>query len=284
MSDLRRLVVAGALLALVPLPATAQRWESSSLSRAWNGERELRVDLEYGAGTLTIEPAAEGTLYRSSLRYDANSFEPRMSYDDGRLRVGIDNAELRGKHVEGGTLALHLSPRARLDLDLAFGAAEANVELGGLHVQRLELATGASMTTLSFSQPNRMEAESIELQVGAAHLEAHGLGNARAANLSIEGGVGEVDLDFSGEWTRDLDASVEMGLGKLTLRLPRGLGVRIEKDGLLASIDAEGLTKNGNVYTTPGFDSAARKLTMDIDAAFNTIQVIWVGSLQANAR
>ena len=284
MFDLRRAIIAGALLALASQPAAAQRWESSSLNRAWNGEENLRVDVEYGAGKLTVRPAGDGTLYRAALRYDATSFEPRMSYDNGRLRVGIDSPELRGRNVEGGTLSLHLSPRALLNLDLAFGAAEANVELGGLHVEQLEISTGASMTQLSFSQPNRTEAESIELQVGAARMEARGLGNARAARLSVEGGVGEIDLDFSGEWSRDLDATVEMGLGKLTLRLPRGLGVRIEKDGLLASIDAEGLTKRGNVYITPGFDSAARKLTMDIDAAFNTIQIIWVGSLQANAR
>jgi hypothetical protein len=279
-----RVLLAGTLIALAPLPLAAQRWESSALSRADNGERELRVDVEYGAGQLTVEPAAEGTLFRAALRYDANSFEPRMSYDDGRLRVGINNAEVRGRNVKGGSLSLHLSPDALLDLDLAFGAAEAKLELGGLHLNSLEISTGASTTVLSFSQPNAAEAESIELQVGAARLEARGLGNARTERLSVEGGVGEIDLDFSGAWTRDMHATVGMGLGKLILRLPRGLGVRIEKDGLLASIEGDGLNKRDDVYYTTGFEAAARKLTMEIDAAFNTIQIIWVGNLQADAR
>jgi hypothetical protein len=60
--------------------------------------------------------------------------------------------------------------------------------------------------------------------------------------------------------------------------------VRIEKDGLLASIEGDGLNKRDDVYYTTGFEAAARKLTMEIDAAFNTIQIIWVGNLQADAR
>lgn len=281
---LRRTLCAAALIAVVPLPLSAQRWESSALSRTYSGESELRVDVEYGAGTLTVRPGAAGTLYRAALRYDANAFEPRMSYDNGRLRLGINSENVRGRNVKGGTLTLHLSPEALLDLDLAFGAAEANVELGGLHVNSLEISTGASSTVLSFSQPNAAEAEVIDLKVGAARLEARGLGNARTKRLTVEGGVGEIDLDFSGAWVSDMEATVEMGLGKLTLRLPRGLGVRIEKGGLLSSISGHGLNKRGDVYYTEGFDSAARKLTLDVDAAFNSIQIVWVGSLQANER
>ncbi|MGH7443734.1 MAG: toast rack family protein [Longimicrobiales bacterium] len=281
---LRTALLAGVVATLLPGALVAQEWESLSMRRAFNGERALSVDVEYGAGTLTVGPGQPGTLYRAALRFDAEAFEPETSYENGRLHIGIDDAEVRGRHVEGGTLTLELSPRVPLDLDLAFGAAEANIELGGLHLRRLEIATGASATELSFSQPNPIQAESITFQVGAARFVATGLGNAHARMLSVEGGVGEVDLDFSGAWDADMDASIEMGLCKLTLRLPRGLGVHIEKDGLLAGIEAEGLIKQGNMYYTEGFQQAERKLTVEIDAAFNAIQIVWVGNLQANAR
>lgn len=280
---IRAFVLAACAAAAVPAAAAGQEWETLSLNRAYNGESALAVDLEYGAGTLTVRPAQSGSLYRAALRFDADAFEPLSSYENGVLRIGLDGEHVRGKHIEGGSLSLELSPRVPLDLELAFGAAEAELELGGLSVRNLELSTGASVTQLSFSEPNRIQAESISLQVGAARLEARGLGNSRAHELSVEGGVGEIDLDFSGTWSSDMSAKVEMGLGKLTLRLPRGLGVRIHKEGLLAAIDAEGLVKQGEVYSTPDFDSAQRKLTIDVDAAFNAIDVIWSGSLQTNA-
>ncbi len=284
MFDTTRLLLSGLLAVAVPASASAQDWESLSLSRAFSGEAALAVEVEYGAGTLTIAPGQPTSLYRAAMRFDADAFEPVTSYENGRLRIGVDGNDVRGRRVEGGSLTLELSPRVPLDLDLAFGAAEAELELGGLQVSSLEISTGASRTALSFSVPNAITAETLMFEVGAAQFHATGLGNARARRLSLQGGVGEVDLDFSGEWAADMDASVEMGLGKLTLRLPRGLGVRIEKDGLLATLDDDGLIKRGNVYYTQDFEKAERKLTLDIDAAFNAIEIIWDGSLQTNER
>lgn len=276
-----RILLVCAALCVGASPGAAQQWESRTLSRAFNGERALEVDVEYGAGQLRIAPGRAGSLYHAALRYDASAFEPRTAYEDGRLRIGLEGEQIRGRKVRGGNLTLELGPDVPLELDLAFGAAEAELELGGLALESLEISTGASSTVLSFSTPNTIEAESIALEVGAARFEARGLGNARAHALSVEGGVGEIDLDFSGAWSHDLDATVEMGLGKLTLRLPRGLGIRLEKDGLLTKIDGSGLVRRGDVYYSENFDAAERKLTVDVDAAFNAIQIVWVGSLQA---
>ncbi len=259
-------------------------WQTLSLSRDFAGEERLAVDIEYGAGELTVQPDAGGRLYQARMRYDASAFEPVTSYADGRLQIGVEGAEVRGRRVDAGSLEVALSRDVALDLDLEFGAAEARLELGGLRLERLEISTGASRTELAFSEPNAIAAESVSLQIGAAQFEAVGLGNARARQLSVEGGVGDIVLDFGGTWTEDLAATVEMGLGKLTLRLPEGLGVRIEKDGLLTSMEGTGLTQQGNVYYTAGFDDAARKLRLDIDAAFNAIDIVWTDPVQTTGR
>jgi hypothetical protein len=73
-----------------------------------------------------------------------------------------------------------------------------------------------------------------------------------------------------------MNAGVEMGLGTLTLRLPRGLGVRIVKDGLLASFDSQGLTKRGDVYYSEDYEDTTYKLSLDLDAALGSIRVEWV--------
>lgn len=259
-------------------------WQTLSLSRDLAGEERLAVDIEYGAGQLTVRPGEGDRLYQARMRYDASAFEPVTRYADGRLQIGMEGAEVRGRRVDAGSLEVALNPTVALDLDLEFGAAEADLELGGLRLERLEISTGASRTKLSFSEPNAISAESISLQIGAAQFEAIGLGNARAQQLSVEGGVGDIMLDFSGAWTGDLNATVEMGLGKLTLRLPEGLGVRIEKDGVLASLKGEGLTQQDNVYYTADFDRAARKLRLDVDAAFNAIDIVWTDPIQTNGR
>lgn len=261
-----------------------QDWQTLSLNRGVAGEQQLRVEVEYGAGKLTVAPGTTEQLYQARLRYDASAFEPVTSYSDGLLQIGIEDAELRGRKLEAGSLDLQLNPDVALDLDLAFGAAEAEIELGGLRVQSLEISTGASRTDLAFSQLNPIAAESVVLQVGAAQFTATGLGNANTGRLSVEGGVGDIDLDFTGALPSDMNVTVEMGLGSLTLRLPRGVGVRIEKDGILSSIKGASLVQRDNVYYSADYDSAERRLHFDIDAAFNAITVVLVDNDRAEAQ
>ena len=265
------------LLAAWPGLLAAQDWRTLARGREFNGEQALKVDLEYGAGRLVVEPAAKGVLYRASMRYDADVFEPQMDFSENALHIGIGNGELKGrKNMKGGSLDLRLGPQAPLDLELKFGAAEARMELGGLLVRTLRVGTGASATVLTFSKPNLMACESAELEVGAARFEVVGLGNLNTRALRVSGGVGELVLDFTGAWKQDLDATINMGLGSLTLRVPKGLGVMVEKDGLLAGFDSQGLVKRGKVYYSEGFNRATRKLAVKLDAAFGAIKVEWV--------
>jgi hypothetical protein len=67
-----------------------------------------------------------------------------------------------------------------------------------------------------------------------------------------------------------------MGLGSLTLRVPRGLGLRVQKQGFLAGFDSEGLVKRGDVYFSENWEAANRRLTVRLQAALGSIRVVWV--------
>jgi hypothetical protein len=265
-----------AVLGLAPSALQAQDWRSITTLRRFSGEELLRVKLEYGAGRLTIGPGSESSLYRATLRYDANAFRPVNRYANGQLNLGIEGGSIRSGNLRAGRLDLSLGPQVPLDLDLKFGAAEAEVELGGLRIREASIQTGASGTRVRVSQPNREACSSATFEVGAARFEATGLGNLNCEDVRLSGGVGEVILDFSGEWRNDASAEVDMGLGSLTLRVPRGLGVSVRKSGVLASFDSQGLIKRGNVYYSENFERAEHKLMVTIDAALGAIKVQWV--------
>ena len=67
-----------------------------------------------------------------------------------------------------------------------------------------------------------------------------------------------------------------MGLGSLELRIPEGLGVRLQKDSFLTSLDSQGLVKRGDVYESLDWDRADRRVTIELDAAFGSVSVVWV--------
>jgi hypothetical protein len=296
MASVRALAVGGAgrlvskwpvllalLLGLGALPgataAQAQDWRTLTTRRQVAGERDLKVNVEFGAGRFQVEPAADGELYHASIRYDAASFEPIADYAKGVLRLGIEGSGRTRRNIrEGSQLTLGLSPELPLDLKLAFGAAEAELELGGIRVRNAEISTGASDTRLRFSRPNRQELERLELTAGAASFQVSGLGNANARRITFKGGVGDITLDFSGEWQGDTRAEVSMGVGSLTLRLPRGVGVRLGRDTFLVAFDPQGLVKRGDGYYSEDWESARHRLTIDVKGAFGSVDVRWIAS------
>jgi hypothetical protein len=274
----RLLLPATAALLLAPTAGAAQDWRTLSLGRAHRGESALRVDVEYGAGRLKVAPGSTGSLYRAQMRYDADVFRPTTSYRDGRLRIALEGGTVRGRNLRSGNLDLALGPDVPLDLELKFGAAEATLELGGLDLRSAKISTGASRSTLRFSRANAGVCRSLEIEVGAARFEATGLGNANAEQLRVAGGVGEVVLDFTGEWRSDMNARVEVGLGALTLRMPKGLGVRIRRGGILSGFDGQGLIRQGDTFVSPDWEDAERRVTINLDAALGSVRVAWVDS------
>lgn len=278
----RRVAGAAALLAAIAVPVWAQQtWRTMTSARQVAGEQRLAVDVEYGAGRLRVQPERGNLLYRMEMRYDERAVSPVATYDRGagRLRLGVESRKGRSNRDDRrgeGRADISLTPAVPMALKLAFGAGEAEVKLGGLALEELDISTGASETRVSFDRPNRTSARAVRMEAGAARLVVTGLANARTERIVFEGGVGETTLDFGGEWTRDARATVKMGIGSVKLRLPRSLGVRVEKDSFLASFNSNGMVKRGNAWYSRGYERAARKLDIRIEAALGSIEIDWI--------
>jgi hypothetical protein len=272
--------LAAILLALSAVGTRAQvSWRDVTMSRQVAAESTLAVEVGYGAGDLRIRPGGEGTLYRMQLRYDEGTFVPVAAYESGRLRVGVEGANRRGsmrRDISGGEMDLELATGLPMALQLEFGAVRADLDLGGLSLTDLHLRTGASETRLDISSLNPVRLRTARLEVGAADFTARRLGNLNTSDIRISAGVGKVTLDLDGEWQSDATVDVNMGLGSLDLVLPEGLGVRLVRKTLLTSLDTEGLVKRGDDYYSPDWDSAKRRITVDVDAAFGSIKVSWI--------
>lgn len=266
-------------LACTATGLSAQDWSTVTASRQLGGEREVHVHVEYGAGVLNVRPAEPGSLYRMELRYDQAVIEPRTHYEDGILEIGMDRVgrgiRINSRDGSGQQLDLELSREIPLTLELEFGAARANLDLGGLSIRELEVETGASDTRIDVSAPNPVQLELASFEAGAANLVATGLGNLNAERIRLEAKAGKATLDFGGEWQRDAEVDLALDLGAVELRFPRGLGVQLVVDALLTSVDAQEMFRRGDSYYSPDWDSAETRVTMEIDAHIGAIDVVW---------
>ncbi|HEV8176054.1 MAG TPA: hypothetical protein VGP44_00050, partial [Gemmatimonadales bacterium] len=261
----------------------AQTMRPFSTFRQLHGETRLNARVEYGAGSLRIEPGPPGELYRMNLSYDEDRFIPISDFDASSRTVvlGLRAAGEGGVRVVSGSqlrqlATLAISPRADLALDLSLGAVDAEVELGGLRISDLDLKTGASRATVRFSRPNGMRCRHAAFSAGAAEVSILGLGNSRCDEIEFEGGMGTVLLDFSGTWSSSADVEVKMAVGELTLRLPRRVGVRIAMDKFLSSFEPAGLIQRGDGFVSSNYDRAEHHLNLDLTTAMGGVKVEWI--------
>jgi hypothetical protein len=270
-------------LALLTTAAQAQTMRPFATFRQLHGETRLAARLEYAAGSLRLGPGDAGELYRMDLSYDNDRFVPLSDFDAtrGAVTLGLRAAGDAGVRVVSRNqleqvAAVLFSPRVDLALDLALGAVDAEVELGGLRVGSLDVQTGASRSQVRFSQPNLGRCRRAEFSAGAAELTVLGLGNSRCDEIAFDGGMGKVTLDFSGAWTSSSRVQVKMAMGELNLRLPRKVGVRITMDKFLSSFEPVGFVRRGEAFQSPNYDRTQRHLDLELTTAMGGVKVEWV--------
>lgn len=262
---------------------SAQTMRSFSTSRPVAGERMLRATIDFGAGRVTVQPGSAGELYRMQLRYDADRNAPVQAYEHrtGILRLGLESigkgmVRVTNRQQLEQSARFEFSPEVPLALSANVGASEATLDLGGLTLVEFALRGGASRAVVDFSRPTRGECRSATFNIGAAELEARRLAAAGCAELRVEGGVGRAVLSFDGAWRRDARLVAGLAMGTLTLRIPKGVGVRVTAQRFLSSWSAEGFVRQGDAMVTEGFDRATRKLTVELKTSVTGVNVEWI--------
>jgi len=284
LSTAAAVALAGMLVGGVATPATAQSWRTVAKSRQLRGQEFLDVRVEYAVGRFELSRGPDHLLYRLDSRYDEDAFRLSTNYLEsgsrGNLIIDIegehdiDLQDIKDYDYEAGHLRLHLSGAAPVALSMQMGAVEAELDLGGLRLQRLSLETGASDTHIGFSEPNRESAETCVFKAGAAALTVDKLGNSGCRRLNISGGIGQIELDFSGVWDYDATGSINVGLGGIEIRVPAELGVQIEKSTFLMSFDAPGFIKqDGGVWVSRNWETAAHRLTLSVSGVLGGVEI-----------
>ncbi len=280
---MRAAALALALLLAGAAGLPAQEMRDYSVSRQRHGEARLETRLTFAAGTLRLLPGRSDILYSMDVEYDPDRFTPSSRFDASRdaVTLGLESSGKSGLRVSSrGQLAqvasVTLSPAVQLALDATLGAAEADLELGGLQLTNLHLVTGASRTTVSFSRPNPVRCSSMELEAGVAEVSLNQLGNSRCEEVRLTGGIGQMTVDLRGPWGPKTVIAIKTTAGGLTLRIPPSLGVRVRAEKFLASFPSRGWTTIQGVLLSPGYAGAREHVDLKLDTALGDVRVEWV--------
>jgi predicted membrane protein len=115
--------------------------------------------------------------------------------------------------------------------------------------------------------------EALTIEAGAASLDARGLANANTSSVRVRGGVGDLTLGFDGVWTQDMALDASVALGRLTLLVPREIGIHISVTQVLGSLEQTGMEKRSDGYYSANWDSAKYRLRVKVQTVLGTVQV-----------
>jgi hypothetical protein len=116
----------------------------------------------------------------------------------------------------------------------------------------------------------------LTLQLGVGHSVVD-LRGIDLTNLNVLTGVGDTTVDLSGARSSDLGARVEAGVGSLTLRVPRSVGVRVtgRQDGV-GHFSADGFTARGDSWVNDAYSGSGPKIEIDLVRGVGDITLVMV--------
>ena len=279
-----RLTLYGFIMAAILFtPAFAQRFETETNTIDAEGAKRISVDCEFGAGSLTIGTEDMADAAKLTVNYDPRRFDYDIDYrkrgDVGRLDLESHLRKHRDIDDSKNDWNLVLSTRYPTELDFEVGAAEAEIDLGGLRLTGISLEMGAAKGTIDFSKPNPERMREMTIEIGASSLDLLNLGNANFDYLDFSSGAASTTLDFRGGLHGDVDVSLDIGIGSADVILPKGMAVRVRgDDGFFSSIDFHGgdleRARRG-VKETANFAEASDRLTIDLDVAMGSVDIYW---------
>ncbi|HEV3315355.1 MAG TPA: toast rack family protein [Candidatus Angelobacter sp.] len=113
----------------------------------------------------------------------------------------------------------------------------------------------------------------LKINVGAGQGEFQ-LGGLSLTGLEINMGAGQVTVDLRGDWKKDLEATIEGGVGQATIRLPDNVGVRVHATSGIGSISASGLEHRDDYYVNSAYGKSPVTLRLNIDKGIGTIDLV----------
>ena len=128
--------------------------QNESQSVKLGDAKSVRVDINFGAGTLEVTGGAENLL-DADFTYNVAKLKPEVEYTDGTLVVR--QPEVNGLPAVLGITdfrnewGLHLDNEVPMDLSVDVGAGTSNLKLGSLSLSGLKITLGATQGTIDLS-------------------------------------------------------------------------------------------------------------------------------------
>jgi hypothetical protein len=249
-------------------------------------EKELRVILDISFGSISIKRGEHEKI--ASLDYDEEEDAKHklyVSYDlsneTGTLYIKLkestrfwgddENRNGHNRHID-----IKLTNTVPISFEVELGAGSGEIDLTDIQVKDVKISTGASSVNMKCNKPNPIFAEDVTIESGVSKFIAGDLSNLNFQHLKFSGGVGTYKLDFAGKLRQSAEVQIEVGLGSISVYIPKDIPSKlVYDDNWLSSfkLDDDFEKVRSGVYETSDFQDASKRLTIRMESGLGSVRV-----------
>ncbi|HLH39571.1 MAG TPA: toast rack family protein [Bryobacteraceae bacterium] len=198
--------------------------------------------------------------------------------------VALDNSEMARLELKMGAGELQVEGGSTnlLDADLTYNVPSWKPILiddttGVRREIRLEQPSGSHAASGTVYKWNLRLNNDVLLDV-VAHLGAGSarmtLGSVNLRSIEVHMGVGEMNLDLSGNPRRDYTVDLKGGVGQATVILPASAGIVATAHGGIGQISVKGLEKRGDRWINPAHEQAPVTIHVNVEGGVGQINIV----------
>lgn len=111
----------------------------------------------------------------------------------------------------------------------------------------------------------------VDMGVSDATMDLKGL---QLNKLKIDSGVSDSTIDLSGEWKNSFSANINLGVGDMTILLPKKTGVKVTVSTGIGRADMKDFIAQGKgVYVNEAYENADVKIEIKADVGIGNLTI-----------
>lgn len=200
----------------------------------------LRVNLDLAEGEFRIRRGKAGEGIRIEADYDAGVYALEQGHRPGK--GGTEEVDIRfysrysimrrlltmGAVEPENRIDIYLPPDIPMSIAGQVKMGESDLDLTGLAITGVDLNLEMGEHDVSFEEPNPLGMEELRLYVSKGEFNFKGLGNAGFQSASIQGSMGEVNVDLTGGYRADALVHTRFRMGEMRVTVPTDIHVEVQ--------------------------------------------------------
>ena len=246
-------------------------------------EININVDLS----KLIVSKGEKSDVCYMYVRYRKEKSDTDIYFDEQKSRLNIcidnkifDNDDHDYSNDDNSSnvakIVLQLPSEPQIDIKARVKAGEISFHLGDIALRTFELRNWAGEVNIDFDQPNRTALEYFDLNCKIGELKIRNFGNALCKEAYINGGIGEMSIDFRGDRRTATKAEIDLDLGNTSIIIPEDVNTKMKVAKFLFLSDIEypdWFKKRGKYYYSRDYVETDDALYLDISTGIGELEI-----------